>query len=200
METRKLRVEEKKAMLEVVVKIFGENNNNKENLVILKGHLYLEESLNFIIENFVYHPDFLNKAKLSFSQKLNIARSMSLNEQANSMWMLIEKINTLRNDFSHRLESEKRKQIIQDIASLYKQIQGSEYENEWKDNDLPQSLMCVIGYCSGFLSGFEAEIINLKSMVSLMNKSLNRVMTKIQAEKSTSESHMDADEKMTQIL
>lgn len=76
----KLRLEEKYRQL---AKIFGDTD--RESLVILKGHLLIEESLNFIIENFVHHSEFMNNAKLTFYQKLNIARSMSLSEQDNSM-------------------------------------------------------------------------------------------------------------------
>jgi hypothetical protein len=156
-----------------LAKIFGEID--RESLVVLKGHLLIEESLNFIIENFVHHSDFINKANLSFYQKLNIARSMSLSEEENSMWLLIEKINTLRNDFSHRLESDKRESKIQVIVSLYKsEMKSTEFEHDWENEDLPTFLAFVISLCLGFLSAFEAETKRFKNFVSIMNKSLNK--------------------------
>lgn len=166
----KKRLEEKHKEL---AKVFGKIDT--ESIVILKGHLLLEESLNFIIENFVHHSDFINKAKLTFYQKLNVARAMSLTEQNNSMWTLIEKINTLRNDFSHRLESDKREEKIKVIVSLYKsEMNGSEFEHDWEKEDLPTFLAFVISLCIGFLASFEAEVKRFQSVVTIMNKSMNK--------------------------
>jgi hypothetical protein len=49
-------------------------------LVVVKGHLLIEESLNSIISAFVFHPEFIQEANLRFAQKLSIARSMSLDD------------------------------------------------------------------------------------------------------------------------
>ncbi|NRS90896.1 hypothetical protein HNQ02_003847 [Flavobacterium sp. 7E] len=156
-----------------LAKIFGVID--KESLVILKGHLLIEESLNFIIENFVHHSDFMNKAKLTFYQKLNIARSMSVSEQENSMWLLIEKINTLRNDFAHRLESDKRESKIQVILSLYKtEMKSTDFEDDWENEDLPTFLAFVISLCLGFLTALEAEIKRFKSIINIVDKSTNK--------------------------
>lgn len=166
----KLRLEEKHRQL---AKIFGDID--RESLVILKGHLLIEESLNFIIENFVHHSEFMNNARLTFYQKLYIARSMSLSEQDNSMWLIIEKINTLRNDFSHRLESDKREAKIQIIVSLYKlEMKATENEHDWENEELPIFLAYVISLCIGFLSEFESEVKRFKTVVNIMNKSMNK--------------------------
>ena len=156
-----------------LAEIFGDIDI--ESLVIIKGHLLIEESLNFIIENFVHHPDFMKNANLSFYQKLNVARSMSLNEQDNLIWLIIEKLNTLRNDFAHRLNSEKREEKIKLIVSLYKsEMKDSEFVSDWENEDRPTFLSLVISFCLGFLSSFEAEVERFKSVVVIMNKSLNK--------------------------
>ena len=46
-------------------------------LIILRGHLLLEESLYHIISEFVFHPEFIRKSDVNFSQMVSIARSMS---------------------------------------------------------------------------------------------------------------------------
>lgn len=166
----KKRLKEKQQELS---KIFG--NIDKESLVVIKGHLLIEESLNYIIENFVHHSEFMNKAKLSFYQKINVARSMSLSEQDNTMWILIEKINTLRNDFSHRLESEKRDEKINLIISLYNsEMKNSEFEQDWEKEDFPEFLAFVISFCLGFLGNFEEEIKRFKEVVKIMDKAMNK--------------------------
>jgi hypothetical protein len=45
--------------------------------VVLKGHLLIEEALDGIISNFVFHSERIGEARLSFAQKVNLARSMS---------------------------------------------------------------------------------------------------------------------------
>ena len=70
-------------------------------MVVLKGHLVIEEKLTTAIERFVFHPDHLEHARLTFAQKLAISRSLSLDENKNSIWDLVAKLNTLRNTLSH---------------------------------------------------------------------------------------------------
>lgn len=52
-------------------------------LVVLKGHLLIEESLTTIIRKFVPHGEFIDEAGLRFYQKVQIARSLSLDEHEN---------------------------------------------------------------------------------------------------------------------
>ena len=52
-----------------------------EALVVLKGQLIVEKKLDEIIEAFVFHPEQLETARLSFAQKVAIARSLSLERQ-----------------------------------------------------------------------------------------------------------------------
>lgn len=46
-------------------------------MVLLKGHLVIEEKLTESIEKSVFHPDHLDGARLTFAQKLAICRSLS---------------------------------------------------------------------------------------------------------------------------
>lgn len=43
-------------------------------LIVLKGHLIIEEVLDSIISRFVFHSEYLDRASLRFAQKVNIAR------------------------------------------------------------------------------------------------------------------------------
>src|SRR5690349_1914719 len=69
-------------------------------LVVLKGHLLLEEQLERIISKFLLHPEYLERANLRFAQKVALARTMSLDEQENSMWELLLAVNGLRNELA----------------------------------------------------------------------------------------------------
>jgi hypothetical protein len=57
-------------------------------LIVLKGHLLIEESLNSIISKYVFHPEFVEMANLGFAQKVCIARAVTLTEHKNEMFAL----------------------------------------------------------------------------------------------------------------
>src|SRR5260221_5346762 len=67
-----------------------------------------EELLDSIISAFVFHSEFIGPANLRFVQKVSIARSMSLDEHENAMWEIATKLNSLRNELAHKLDSPKR--------------------------------------------------------------------------------------------
>jgi hypothetical protein len=77
-------------------------------LIVLKGHLLVEESLDSIISKFVFHPEFLEMANLGFAQKVSIARALNLTEHENEIWEIATKLNSLRNEIAHGLNSPKR--------------------------------------------------------------------------------------------
>jgi hypothetical protein len=101
------------------LRLISQLESDNAALVILKGHLVIEERLTAVIEKFVFHPEHLDKARLTFAQKLAIARSLSLDEDTNSMWNLIEKLNTLRNKLSHSLDGEPRARAMEAVKTAY---------------------------------------------------------------------------------
>ena len=46
-------------------------------LIVLKGHLLIEEMLDSIISKFVFHPEFIEKADLRFPQK-SVGRAINI--------------------------------------------------------------------------------------------------------------------------
>src|SRR5258708_6758278 len=95
------------------------SNVDETTLVVLKGHLLIEELLDSIISTFVFHPEFIGADNLGFAQKLSIARSMSLDEHENAMWELATKLNSLRNELAHKLDSPKRAAKTRSVIDLY---------------------------------------------------------------------------------
>jgi len=81
-------------------------------LLVLKGHLLIEEILYNEVSARLAHPEFLDKANLRFYQLLHLARAIfelptadeKRNKRIDIMWDGIEALNTLRNRLSHRLE------------------------------------------------------------------------------------------------
>src|SRR5215469_13801512 len=72
-------------------------------LIVLKGHLLLEQQLETIIRCTVPRSRYL--PKLGFYDKALLARAMSWTHGKHAMWDFIVALNTLRNDFSHSLGS-----------------------------------------------------------------------------------------------
>jgi len=72
-------------------------------LIILKGHLMLEEQLNAFLASFPIHPKALPDARLTFHQKLRVIRAFSFAPSEKS-WRLAEELNRLRNKIAHHPE------------------------------------------------------------------------------------------------
>lgn len=79
-------------------------SREQKDLSILKGHLLVEEQLNRLIEARLRNPIELGEARLTFYQKLCLAKSFSLNDRESDwVWVAIEKLNRIRNSLAHSL-------------------------------------------------------------------------------------------------
>lgn len=69
---------------------------------LLRGHLKFEQLLNSYFDRVLPHPRQLDKARLSFSQKLAIARSICTTMPPTDWaWSALEKLNKIRNMLAH---------------------------------------------------------------------------------------------------
>lgn len=158
------------------LKIFDEHFNkvDEELVAVLKGHLLVEKVLNQIIEDFVFHADKIIHVRLSFDHKVQIARSMSLDHSDNSMWKLISALNTLRNDFAHQLDSEKRKIKFKNVQNIYEQeTQGAEFEKIWQKGNV-MGIAYTTTLVLGFLLTFHEEVLRFKEVVDGIDKVINK--------------------------
>jgi hypothetical protein len=143
-------------------------------LVVLKGHLIIEEYLERIISRFVFHADKLESARFTFAQKVAIARSISLDEYDNSMWELILAINALRNDLAHTLVSPKREAKTNHLLDLLKkECEDSAFGAREVGEGAPARVTEAIAMCVGFLNTFDEEIERFRDWVDGMDKIVN---------------------------
>jgi hypothetical protein len=143
-------------------------------LVVLKGHLLIEELLDEIISKFVFHPAYLDSARLGFAQKLQIARSMSLDEHSNNMWEIAIKLNSLRNELAHELESNKRNHKTQAlIDSYFKEADDGEHLALVRDQKEHVVLAFAVSYFIGFLMTFKAEVIRFREVIDGIDTIIN---------------------------
>lgn len=87
-------------------------------LVVLKGHLLIEEQLNKIVEKSFKNPQFIEQCGLRFSQLLKIAMALHYKEDRKWLWEAIGQLNGVRNDFSHNLDPAKVNDKIENLCRL----------------------------------------------------------------------------------
>ncbi len=136
--------------------------------IVLKGHLVMEEVMTEALGRFVLNPEFIESARLQFHQKVKLCRAASANEKDNSMWALIDALNSLRNQLSHSLDAEKKQKKLQTIRELYDREFPDGNPDEIEDMN-PDSALCMLALsgCLGFVSSLLAEIKTFEEMVNL---------------------------------
>jgi hypothetical protein len=142
--------------------------------VLLKGHLLLEEALSAILEQHVFHRQHLAHARLSFAQKLSLARSLCLRKNEFGEWEVIAAINALRNDLAHRLNSPDRAKKMTVVKELYfREAVGYEGIEEVEKQPDAAVLFNACAHCAGFLATFEGDSKAFRRMVHTLDRSMN---------------------------
>lgn len=87
-------------------------------LIVLKGHLIIEEMLyKLAVEHFPY-PKHFKSARLSFKQLSLIVRALVMLPVMDKGWEAIAILNTLRNKLSHNLEPQNINTYIDNLERL----------------------------------------------------------------------------------
>lgn len=95
-------------------------------LIVLRGHLLIEETLVELAQTLFPSPQRLPK-KLGFYNLACIVRAADPLRSDNSCWDMILKLNELRNDLAHHLDSNTRSGKIAAVFSLLDQTQITEH-------------------------------------------------------------------------
>lgn len=95
-------------------------------LIVLKGHLLIEEMLIDIRDKLLPHAEYLDSVKISFNQLLHVVRSAIESKHDHNSWVLIIELNRLRNKLVHNLEPPKLKILLTQLFNLYSQTQPSD--------------------------------------------------------------------------
>lgn len=91
-------------------------------LIVLNGHLLVEELLVDLASFALSHPQYL-PSKFSFHNLAHVVRAAVPQRSDDPCWELILKLNTLRNDLAHRLESTKRQATLSKLFEIHGQVQ-----------------------------------------------------------------------------
>lgn len=99
--------------------------NGDTELSLLKCHLLIEEVLTKLIVKAAKHPEYVQKARLTFAQKSLIARSMSDLERETWLWGALKKLNDARNELAHGLSLEEIRSRLDDFIRFVEAEKGA---------------------------------------------------------------------------
>jgi hypothetical protein len=131
-------------------------------LIVLKGHLLVEEQLVDLTKRALPHPKHLPD-DLSFNLRSRVVRAAVPHKSNDVCWGLILKLNQVRNDFAHSLEPPKLQKHLWELFNLDKQVQpwpGMHIDKTGEGSlDDAQRLRKVVVDCLTFLNmlGFDYQ-------------------------------------------
>jgi hypothetical protein len=135
---------------------------------------FRDRTLALVIEQHVFHRENITEAKLSFSQKIQVARSLCLRKNNLGEWNLISAINGLRNDLAHRLNSPDREKKLERVKVLYIQEAAGfgriEAIKALKDHEI---VFSACAHCAGFLATCAADLRHLRCIIHAMDRDMN---------------------------
>jgi len=123
-------------------------------LLVLKAHLLIEEQLISILEDCVRDQDALNDARLSFSQRLQLVKAMKYEEKNLWVWTAIQKLNELRNELAHKIDSSKVESKVNGFLDYLVSVPIYEYAiGHTKDRSIMSRLNSALAFLYGVLLG-----------------------------------------------
>ena len=141
--------------------------------VVLKGHLLIESALDNILTLITFNPQHLESARLSFHQKMNVARAICLRKDGYRIWEVIASVNALRNAIAHDLDGKSRVKKMEHLRQLYKlESEGAEKKDV---RDMPDHYVALMacGMSVGYLAEFEADTKFLRAHIDELDARLN---------------------------
>jgi hypothetical protein len=124
-------------------------------LIVLKGHLLIEEMLIDIRNKLLPHAEYLDSVNVRFYQLLSVVRSAIESKHDHKSWDLIIEFNRLRNKLIHNLEPPKLESLLNQLFNVYSQTQPFDEiqidKNGETELDTVQRLKNVVIDCMQFL-------------------------------------------------
>ena len=128
-------------------------------VIVLKGHLLVEEELELIINRFLPNAKAVTRAKFSFFSKAALAQAICWQRPDDEIWSLIFSINTLRNDLAHNLESDKRAVRFDEVLRQHAEmsVDDPDYQ-DFIHLSKEEQLVLAIVHVLGFLRQFRKDV------------------------------------------
>lgn len=121
---------------------------NDKLYIILRGHLYIENELDALLEGFLPNPDVLELHRESFRRKIFLALALNLIEQ--NHFAALRDFNEFRNKYAHRLKYHISHQEIIEFKNSLSKINGLEVFAEEiplgdKSNSVTDLKLIIVG-------------------------------------------------------
>ena len=143
-------------------------------LLVLKGHVLIEYSLNKFIEASFDETFKLNKTNFTFSHKINIAKALGLFWKNKSDFLEdhIKDINKLRNQIAHSLSFDN--QILERIINYYIEIAKTPHLMGREKSDFDNFFHVIPSICGNIIG----RKISKQKIASFTKAILNKEMNK----------------------
>jgi hypothetical protein len=106
--------------IEAFEKFFKKLPHGKDlTLVVLKGHLLLEEQIRAVVDERLQSPLALKDARLDCHQIICLAESLCPKDTTPNLWKAAKKLNTLRNNIAHSLDPKGLEHRVADFVQLF---------------------------------------------------------------------------------
>lgn len=101
-------------------------------LVVLKAHLLVEEQVRSILAERVQNSEMLRKADLTCAQAIALAQSFFPTGHDPALWSALQKLNKLRNDIAHNVETKGKHDRIDAFVETF----ASHMKAHWQGQQL----------------------------------------------------------------
>jgi hypothetical protein len=162
------------AHLDKYSKLFEERLATVDQLqaIVLNGHLIVERAIDNIIALMLFHPEHIQKTRLEFSQKVQLARGYALRKNTNGIWALILTIGEVRNEVAHNLTEARQTKKMAELRRLYFR-EAPEREELLKEASDEEIAYYASVFCTGFLGTLEHDSRSLRRMIDEFDVVLN---------------------------
>ena len=141
-------------------------------LIILKGHLLLEEEINHLLHEMLANPAALDGLQINFFIKTQFLRALIKNETLDNILDAAEKLNRLRNRLAHNLEPSGVEAAIRDfVTGADGRILGGEAA---PDQLLKRRIAFLCGQLLRFRTEYRAARQMLKTRVGTVKTKTKR--------------------------
>jgi hypothetical protein len=133
-------------------------------LLILKGHLVVEQFLLRYIEQHVANPAAITRSRLNFNALATLAEALCpvCATDGVKLWEQIHLLNRLRNELAHQLEPITLQTKVAALIRGYEKGLAPYTPREYASGDDFVKLRFVIGYICMFLAGYTTTAIYAK--------------------------------------
>jgi hypothetical protein len=114
-----------------------------ETLIVLKGHLLLEDLMREYCASKVKHEKSLDDAKLSFRNVLHLTKAFQEHQPENWVWAGLSMVNSLRNKLAHNLEPKDYEKKRIDLINLVRHSMKDDSSYEHFPNDYEQVAVSI---------------------------------------------------------